>query len=212
MATDLRERADEASKVDALDPELDGIISAYLYYLEYDGGTTVVRQAIYEFYDHPGAVIDKDNLVLQLATNAHVGGNEPIPYTMNPQYFMMRRKSYLIIVAANAADIDRVNPIEFVGVDSDGNLNDGRHTFHDIRYGTIEFGQDPADRLQIVTCENHMQSKANRTNLLPKEWEDFTFTLQFDGIRAARFGPDSGGTNMGPPVPPPAFFAALLKR
>ncbi|HEY5713270.1 MAG TPA: hypothetical protein VIT38_15350 [Allosphingosinicella sp.] len=202
MTTDTLERTDEVPKLATSDLELEGIISAYLYYLDFGGGSTVVSEAIYEYYDRPGATVNRDNLVLQLATNAHTGGDDPIPYTTNHQYFMMRRKSWLIIVAANAPDIDDVNSIEFVGVDSQGRHNDGRHTFLNINYSAITFG---ATRLQIVTCENHMQSKANRRNLDPREWEDFQFTLQFDGAAARLLGPDSGGTNMGPPVPPPAF-------
>jgi hypothetical protein len=208
MTTSTLERADE--KV-AAELALDGIISAYLYYLEYDGGTTVRNQAIYEFYDRPDAVVDKENLILQLVTNAHVGGDDPIPYTENPAMVMMRRKSYLIVAAANAADIDSSNPIQFVCQDAAGNQNDGSHTFQDVRFSTITFGPNGADRLQIVACENLMQSMAGGGNLAAKEWEDFQFALQFDGVQATLLTFDSGGTNMGPPVPPPTFRAPALR-
>jgi hypothetical protein len=207
MTTDTLERTDNAPKIAARDLETDGIISAYLYYLDFNGGTEVAGETIYEFYDHPDAVIDKDRLALQLIANAHTGGNSPPPCSFNHLEVMLRRKSYLIIVAANAPAINQNNPITFSVKNVDGDTNNGNHTFERVIYYPLSLGPTQADNLQIITCENKMQSMENGGNLGRKEWEDFEFTLQFEGVAPLQLEYDSGGTNMGPPVPPPVRLA-----
>lgn len=171
------------------------IFSAYLYYFEPSAGSGT---QFYEYFDIDEHIRDPMATIERLARNAFDNGKAPPPYCDGGQDFIMRRKSYLIFVVADDKHIPVKDEIRFHSI-SHG--NDGGHTFRPAGNFAVQAGVGPAAKvLNVIYCVNDM-ARWQGGDLEYREFEDFSIELPFEGFAAK--GPGTGGTNMGPPVPPP---------
>jgi hypothetical protein len=114
---------------------------------------------------------------------------------------MMRRRGYVVFVLESDDVLTNDGDTVFY---SKKDESDARHTFQEKNYLNLMVGDaSEPKRLHIAYCVNYMQD-ADEKPLGEKVSEDFIIYLPFgerkDGFRA----PTTGGTNMGPPVPPPS--------
>jgi hypothetical protein len=179
--------------------EDDTIHAAYVLYLDFSTGSPQPARRAYEYYDIGNSIGDVDACMMALAKNALDHGDNPRPYTRDFKYFVMNRVSYVFVVV-HGAKIDISDAKIFEGKDKNNTINDGTHTFLYQGYKEIDLG-DGRD-LDVVYYVNSMTAYAGKKRLKAKEWEDFRLKLKLHGGREI-LGDDSGGTNMGPPVPPP---------
>lgn len=178
----------------------DGIYALYLYYFSLAGTVK-----IYETWD-PANVLDPEVAIKALATNAAKNGNNPSFYTNDPSKMMMRRRSY-VAFAVHESDFDSgaATDLDIEGWNHSDKPIKSDHTFANPKSLRISTDTQPPVPLLVVYCENWMISSKTQKKLKYKEGERFSFHLPFKPkAKKALRGPDSGGTNMGPPVPPPA--------
>lgn len=172
------------------------IYAAYLYY--FDSFTGPAR--CYEYFNIRDYIRDPDKKMEELAKNAYNRGNNPPEYCFDERDFIMRRKSYIVFVVEDKDELPLKYPLKF---HSKTHGNDGKHTFRykKMKYLSIPVGSGAnAKVLNIVYCPNDL-TKWQGGDLGERDFEDFQIYLPFSSRKAKE--PGTGGTNMGPPVPPP---------
>lgn len=180
------------------------IHAIYLFYMERGGYTR-----FYEIWDPTTPIPDNEveARIKALTINAFEGKSNPPYYTDIPKFMVMRRSSYVAFaVNANHWNSGASTDIEIKGKNAFGFSIGGDHTFSKAGYFEFEDNGANIDRHRVIYYTNIMASSLLLRNLLDGEKERFTFTLPFASRNWTRFAPDSGGTNMGPPVPPPSRF------
>jgi hypothetical protein len=172
----------------------------YLYYR--CGG----EWRVYEWHDFYNHIDDPIAQITKLALNAHQKGSDPPCFAVNPKpdQMMMRRRGYLVFVVGDkewAWNPQVKTEIVVVKTDSTSYPCPTAKSFD--KHISFEIATS-VGKLLVIFCENSMQSLNDhaKTDLGPFEPEDFIFKLPFQEKASGR-EPDAGGTNMGPPVPPP---------
>lgn len=174
--------------------------AAYLYYLRFDQeeGDPTVRA--YEYFNIKKAITNPESVMRKLARNAYFDRSSPPCYARSVDGLFRRRKGYVgFAIDSQYHDISDENAITL-------KLDDGDpadHTFLNPKYVSVPSGV-PGDltEISVVYFENEMRRRPGSEpgDLDIKESEDFR--IHFTSKRG-RVVEDSGGTNMGPPVPPP---------
>jgi hypothetical protein len=193
--------------------------SAYFYYVgKAEAGAEERPVTFYQYLSHHGPIASADlkDLITQLALNARrdVAVQNPQPIT---SVFQWKRKSYIIMLVDDpgfAFDKRRAISITLAeGPDLGENFSffDGVD-FDDIVLPNSNGG---TECVTAVCVTNHMKRDA-AGNDIGKESQRFSTRLsppiQFVFARVSEMAlllgdggfSDDGGTNMGPPVPPPA--------
>jgi hypothetical protein len=115
--------------------------------------------------------------------------------------FEWRQKSFVVIIIdADGWTYDEDNALVFK--EEPGKF--GNHTFFNAFHPSIEVVKDGAAREVSVLCFTNWMATATGKDLVDDEREEFVFDL--NPMRDGRVHPtpiDPGGTNLGPPVPPP---------
>lgn len=187
----------------------------YFYYIGpyllgepgYDASNPRKRKIRHYYHADRDVKIDYDateQLIIELTHNARKPelNQIPPPDGADLKYLVWTRKSYIAFVVDEPdVDFDYDNPIIFnKDVDGKGERN---HTFFDgwskPVYIPNENGVGGVSR-PVVCFINHMKRRGGSD--LDYEGQYFHFVLGDGGIWIRQY-PDSGGTNMGPPVPPP---------
>jgi hypothetical protein len=183
-----------------------GKIPACLYLYHIGPFENHRRRVRHYYYNGDGEPLNPERvreLVVQLTQNARRPEPEqaPPPIGGDWQYVVWSRKSYVAIVIDDPT-------VRFVEGDAIRfKLQGGylpNHSFYDAQDWTVDVpsAPGPSSECSIVLFVNHITGEGLED--LPAEAERFRFDLNTipplrDDIRY----PDSGGTNMGPPVPPP---------
>lgn len=212
--TDERRDA-EATRPDPKDPKQNFYLSkrekpkfkdrpwtAYFYYVP-KGPRTPARSVRYDYYSHQGR-IKKDDLkeiIESLTLNARqkLEDQGPKPADKKERW---RKKSWIILVVddPNYA-FDRPGVIIRADPASEPN-----HTFYDadqFNHMPVREPNSPAlSNVSAIYFMNHMKGGWDENDVSPGQYQFF----QFDFLPPIGFPlvPDDGGTNLGPPVPPPA--------
>lgn len=176
----------------------------YFYYLKERASGKLIAQAHY--YDHGDLPIpagEFDDIVRRLTENAILDMDMPPKMAFDFDQVKWRRKSYLVVVLEDEDSMfDEDDPVIF---DEDNSDYDPNHSFFDgelIETRPRVRGQTRT--LHGIRVVNHMKRNAKGDDLEIGEPAKYKFRLNYHNARRARlFLPDSGGTNMGPPVPPP---------
>jgi hypothetical protein len=182
--------------------------TVYYYHL-----TPVEDERLFEvkayYYERESRIGSIKNVIRQLALNARACDAVPPQCGKAFDTFKWRRKSYIaILIDSTTVQFDKDDAVTFY--QKDGSFEN--HTFFDgddfddINLATAEDRED-----RIVTAVyfiNHMKRAPDGIDLYVNENQLFHFKINYHLVGQAaeaepdRF-PDSGGTNMGPPVPPP---------
>jgi hypothetical protein len=178
--------------------DLPEAFAAYYYFIDLDNNAIVP----YEYFNIGHKIVDLDLLVKTLSQNHVAEGVCPPPYCKNTFDMFWRRIGYLVF-ATDAPGVLNETAIRFSEV---GTGKDGDHTFHYIGPSEVTVQVEGVDqKIYAVVFFNEMMKRKSLLSksrpLKAKESESFKFQFPFD-----RHKPridDSGGTNMGPPVPPP---------
>lgn len=175
--------------------------TAYVYYLRYDEQGTLVATRAYEYFDIKKKINQPEAKIRQLARNAYFDRDNPPCYATSVDGLFRRRKGYVAFVIDSAYHhVSSENDVVLTMLD--GSV---ATAFSNPRY--LEFSTNiPGNQVTVPTVyfENEM-SKAGANgpeDLCEKEHQDFSLRINRGGGRGFRVE-DSGGTNMGPPVPPP---------
>jgi hypothetical protein len=157
------------------------------------------------FHEDLGKQIEKSELadiVTALSTNAKKDENDQIPPPDGSglNFIVWRKKSYIVFVVDDPAVVLSKKAAFNIGSSVGGTPN---HSFFDAwDMPDIDLSEqgDGSRMASAVCCINHM--KANDAgDDLGSTAQRFRFRLHPDPRHPLY--PDSGGTNMGPPVPPP---------
>lgn len=190
--------------------------SIYFYYIgpKDAGGSRSVKHYFYvhgydTIADPPRpAASELEERVRLLAINARSGGNNPPQCGEAWKFIVWNHKSYLVILIDDP-DI-RFAPdagLEFVQ-DNNGTPN---HSFFDAREFYVSLSYPGGPQLApALCCINHMKRNEAGDDLGDYP-EFFNFVLHTNKQLGQRYlldYPDAGGTNMGPPAPPPGFLGA----
>ena len=119
--------------------------------------------------------------------------------------FHWRKKSYLVIM------VDEDNwQFDYPAIEFDAHAT-GNHTFYHGDYDevTIEPQGEKKRKRQIFYCINHMLQAADSDADIGNQSQAFIIKLRPVGAQALPYTAD--GTNLGPPVPPPATAEGLFK-
>lgn len=118
-----------------------------------------------------------------------------------------RRRSWLLYVLGDPALQFVQNPMRF---ETEAGTNLAyNHAFMDGREFPVDL--DSGERLSATACINHMYANEHQDDLeVLGDYQEFDIRLSYNRMRGGWIasGPleyDSGGTNMGPPVPPPTY-------
>jgi hypothetical protein len=135
--------------------------------------------------------------IAHLTSNARSGGSYPPRIGGEMGDVPWARVSYLVAVQEGAAGFDAGDAVEIWRDDGSTNGHPN-HCFFDGGDGVIPVaGQANIAALWTV---NYMRNKSGKK--IPKG-KLHNFKFRFNPRRGRPLYPDSGGTNMGPPVPPP---------
>jgi hypothetical protein len=157
------------------------------------------------YYVRDNDVIDYgelEDLVRQLAINARnpdAAAQNPPPDGNSLDFNVWTRKSYIAFVIDDPnSGFDEDNPIQF-DYNDDGIIN---HSFFDgwCRRIDLSANGNGGLRRSALCFMNHMKEGA--FNDLGRENAFMPFRLKIEPPPARGY-PDSGGTNMGPPIGPP---------
>jgi hypothetical protein len=200
----------------------------YLYYAKFDNQRRLRQLTTHYFLSGADAIDDPptatiDGLIRDIAKRPKYH-----PSCIGDNFMDMRRRrlSYFVVVVEDALgrDLHPTRGIQFedhIINDTSGNNGAGAHTFDTFSHRPLPnvLVEGGASRtLQVATCINRLKSKRYPGQpLREREQELFELRLNFgnqlrnpDYIRGAiwdtggdSYDFDSGGTNMGPPVPPP---------
>jgi hypothetical protein len=186
----------------------------YFYFVTKASGSWSVKHYFYVHGRDPITDVsphsDLEERVRLLARNAQNNGNNPPQCGANWEYIVWNHESYFVILIDDpTVKFDQNNAIEF-DLLKNGTPN---HSFFDGREFTVPL-PDQAGVTQAFPafcCINHMK-RNEAGNDLGDYPEYFHFvphtspTLRSLGILEFT---DSGGTNMGPPSPPPGMPALM---
>jgi hypothetical protein len=182
-------------------------VSIYLYYIQLQPR---VERAYYyfDFYEKPFTEAELMDELTELVANAFHNGTTPPSIGSTLSDLKWRRKGHVVIaVDAGGAYVDPGTPLTLKGKATRGD-NDGTHTFGGVKYAKVSVHIDAANtkEIEIIYSYNDMQSygASPPRDLIEGETETFELTVTPKSGPVALWVPDSGGTNMGPPVPPPA--------
>lgn len=192
-----------------------GFHTIYLYYIR-EGH----NPRIYEYYNFKNSVLVAEQRIDELVMNALLDEDDPPVYTDEHEYMIMHRKSYLAFVFESKQPVTVTDPVIFRDVDDPN--NNGWHTFEYInkKATMVEKGGEKL-YFYAIWYKNHLKRKPGGgdwgKDKVQKKWvgEQYNITLPFKAGERL-LDPGTGGTNMGPPVPPPASllarFAQFSKR
>lgn len=170
----------------------------YFYYAAPTGGGSG--------YDVRAYIWCEDNKILpaalpghiaRLTSNARQNGSNPKPIGKSLNDVPWWRISYLVVALEDPTGFDADNAVEITRDDGSANGHPN-HCFFDGGDGSITVPGE-AD-IQAMWTVNYMKNKSGKD--IPKG-KVHKFIFRFNPARGRPFYPDSGGTNMGPPVPPP---------
>jgi hypothetical protein len=173
------------------------LYAAYLYYFQFREGEDrpyAVRE--YEYFNTKHKMDLKQKLK-ELCVNASADGDNPPRYSEEPGHMMMRRKSYVIFaVEGKGKSFPNKDAVLFTSL----NEGDAKKTFE----GEIVFQHVGVANMSVAVYENTMKCSSSGNELDDMKHENFSFHLNLNGRdKPLRPRGDSGGTNMGGPVPPP---------
>ncbi|PSJ38895.1 hypothetical protein [Allosphingosinicella deserti] len=174
--------------------------AAYFFYYR-KGIDNVYDIAPYEYYDiyHP---FDRREIAQKLFLNAAKDERDPPRFSSSHRKMKMERKSYYIVARDDGADFEG-EPITFTKIGG----RSANYTFKNGEKFSIELILDDRPKKINFACyENHL-CKENGEDLEDYAYENFSVQVNFVGGRL-RLLEDSGGTNMGGPVPPPSLWLA----
>jgi hypothetical protein len=191
----------------------------YFYYVgaETPGGPLEVK---HYFYIHGRDLIydigpdsDLEERVRALALNARNNGNNPPQCGADWEYIVWNHKSYFVILLDDPnIQFEPRNALKFK-IDVGGAPN---HSFFDGRNLDVPLPNRVGGGMRSFSafcCINHMKRNDDGADLGDNP-EYFNFVLNTqpppDGsaTRSMLDDPGTGGTNMGPPAPPPGFTVA----
>jgi len=175
----------------------------YLYYLgEQDSvGRRPVRH-YYRAFNNQIPRAELESVVVELARNARRHDSSPPPIGADWRYMVWDRISYLVVVVDDPAVVLDPKAIVFTQK-HDAQPN---HSFFDAQNAIINIAEpgESARRVPVVSCINHMKMNANGDPQVGPRKHHFDLygsNLPLPDLKLEY--PDSGGTNMGPPVGPP---------
>lgn len=176
----------------------------YLYYLKFGTTGTKPKSITVHYFFDPASNILIEDKIRDLALSIYkLGVRDPTCYGDSFSDMVRRRKGYFVIVVEDERN-RKLSMLTFDDrIDFDFKPeNFGKHTFEKPKYMEVK---TTSVNLQIAYCFNRMKSKKLSRydkDLEVGERENFGYSLQFDNEKGAGYS-DSGGTNLGPPVPPP---------
>ena len=171
----------------------------YFNYYKIDRRGIVETKRSYIARNRRADGIDRNQL-RQLIMNARTGDDEPQAYGESIADIYMRKKGY-VVFAIDGPELDEEIPIEI------SNANDAaesEHTFSDAECMSIYVG--PGDNVDVAVVANRILGRSGQDDdHLGNTTEKFLFKLnpRDPSLRGKDLEPESGGTNMGPPVGPP---------
>ena len=114
--------------------------------------------------------------------------------------FIWRRKSFIVILlTASGWSFPEGESNVF-----DDTKGPGNHTFFNAFHPDVTVRTNGADRVIPALCFTNWMVDAYGRNLHDNQREEFHYILYpTRGVRAIKAEIDPGGTNLGPPVPPP---------
>lgn len=187
--------------------------SLHLYYIIFRAQDDY--DARHFFYDQYTKIEPNEinQIISQLTQNADKQG-QPTPPHANLKNIIWRRKSHLVFVVKNAShEIASHIPgsrvgIEFKNLDTQEEINPAFFDAKMVDASALRDKNGAMDTtLSGVRCINHMKKKEQGSDL-DEEAEKYTFViylkLRGQPIRDEDPTITSAGTNLGPPVPPPA--------
>lgn len=156
------------------------------------------------YFERESRISNIRNVIRDLGINARAGDSVPPQCGDNFDSFPWRRKSYIVIlIDSPTVRLNRGEAIEFFvrdGSTPNHSFFDA-DDFHDINLAT---SNDTRPYIVSAVCFiNHMARAPDGVDLDPGEDQFFHFRLKYTPPPPGFRWPDSGGTNMGPPVPPP---------
>jgi hypothetical protein len=182
----------------------------YFYYITMDPNGIVKVRCYYEMYSTYVKHEDVEYEVKKLALNARKPRIDqfPPPCGDSCNFMVWTRVSYLAFVI-DIQDYKLPVPTQYPKMlHIDRNHGMKNHTIYDAVEKMIDLpptqsgktGQRPA-----VWCINHMKADETGQAKIPRELQRFYIRIHTDPELTLSYDtfPDSGGTNMGPPVPPP---------
>jgi len=184
------------------DDDLNGPNCLYFYYIgpefkDDDGKIQRLRLHYYEPGDERFMDVSQvEDLARRLTLNARlqIEKQVPPPDGANLENIVWRRKSYVVFVLDSEGegwtDGKRISFYQ-----RDGYLRN--HTFYDAWDFSIDLGGTPRHAVGFI---NYMWRGPGDQRPLGRAAQRFRFRL--DPAKQPRY-PDSGGTNMGPPIGPP---------
>jgi hypothetical protein len=212
----------EKSETRAEEAQVSGsIYCIYFYYLHFPAEADEPDRAdIYEAFDIDDAIEDQAELmsrIKRLTLNAITNGKNPPRYAESIKDLNMDRQSYYVVVADSPdKKFAAAGGIKFEGKNHNDKVTDGTHTFGNELY--LEYDVTLADGTKrdltgacYVNILHGKKDNGNSERLKKGEWECFKIDLKFQNKRL-RLVDDSGGTNMGPPVPPPSRLKARHEK
>jgi hypothetical protein len=179
---------------------------AWFYYMYRESEQSPYKVKHY-FYDRPEGPIEYNelrSLITRWGKNARKPDDEqnPKPEREGWDYIEWHRKSYIVFLIDDLSyRFDRNEAIWF-GYDDNG-ITKPNHTFFDAKdYDDIKLPRSGGgtDDVAAVVCINHMKKREDGRDLRD---ENQGFHFDFNPAVERRVTPEDGGTNMGPPVPPP---------
>jgi hypothetical protein len=179
----------------------------YLYYLKYaddgSGGSNLTDEIIFEVFDSDYAINSPRSRISTEVAALYSDSLKGIQYENHDQ-LVMRRKSYVVFVIQGDFEIDDKGVFKFSGRDKHGNSIPYNHTFQNFQFFDVQIydRDNNSATVKVAYFENHMMSASTGKALGKLEYEDFTIIPPLKG-RQLLGDPGTGGTNMGPPIPPP---------
>ncbi len=172
------------------------VYAAYFYFISFED-KTALDIAPYEYFNTKIPILDINNLVRNLSKNHLEEGTFPPRYSDGTEHMFWRRVSYLIF-ATDKAGVLNAGAVKF-------KPRRGSSAMHTIDLSgpfEVTAHANGADRtIYALVFRNHMIRRDTTRRLKAGEREAFKFIFGFDRRDPIE---DSGGTNMGPPVPPPS--------
>lgn len=177
--------------------------TAYFYYVP-KGPRTDVKSIRYDYYSHQGRIKKSElkEIIASLTRNARreVKDQGPKPNLCKKEPW--RKKSWIILVVDDP-EYAFSKPGVIIRPDSGSDPN---YTFYDAdRFNHMsveEPGSQARSNVSAIYFMNHMKRGWDEIDVEAGQGAFFQF--DFLPPLGTPFVPDDGGTNLGPPVPPPA--------
>jgi hypothetical protein len=171
--------------------------SIYFYYMTLDP-VEIKRY----YFDNLGPIGNIDDLIKFLTVNARNGRDLPPQISDTAK---MRRQSYLVLLLDS--DTERLVGGEAIVFYDGAGMYKDNFAFFDGEDKIIDLATIPgrAELRSAVLCANHMFRDDQYNELWDDEVHPYRFKIRY-GTRLPVLEVDSGGTNMGPPVPPPVLL------